>query len=92
MSFHLIGQPQEPCGQPMLMQHRRAQFGHQRSSVLERVGQHVIGLLHDFNGTGWRLRQPHPLSQFELAQHQHLLQMVMKLGGQPFALTLLGQV
>ena len=41
---------------------------------------------------GGDLRQPHPLSQFELAQHQHLLQMVMKLGGQPFALTLLGQV
>ena len=39
-----------------------------------------------------RLAATVALSQFQFAQHQHLLEMVMKLGGQPFALALLGQV
>ena len=39
-----------------------------------------------------RLAATASLVPLEFAQHQHLLEMVMKLGGQPFALTLLGQV
>ncbi len=90
--LHVLSEPFETGGQAMITQDRRAELRHQCPAIGQRIGQDVIDLLQDGFTGGHATCPPLALPDRQLADDQHLLQMIVQFGREALSLALLGQV
>jgi hypothetical protein len=73
MLLHVVPEPLQPRRQPMVAQHRRAQFRDESAGIGQRVGEHRIDFFHHLFTGRYPKRRPLALAERQLAEDEHLL-------------------